>query len=293
MAHDTALVSQILADSGIDHLIVKGVPIALVTGKDFATRGTGDVDLWVRPADVAVAEEALAAHGWSRRQDAENCPPPDDGLRWRVFLSEMNEFPLVNPDGADVDLHWKLYRFESEFSFDFDGALAAAHQVQIGAVFVPTLSPLHALEHMAQHGRKEVWPNLRSVVDIAWLAAVVDEYELRKLAATNRNVRIALALASRLVPSLGDLVQLDRSDRRVADEAWDHCLATDSPLLNARHFSGWEGLRQWLAHHWWMWRTAPSWSVRRSQLRIWIQRARGQFDRSRRPWVDHSSNKSD
>ena len=292
LAHDTARVSRILADSQIDHLIVKGVPLSLVTGHDIAARGAGDVDLWVRPVDVAGAEDALVRNGWARRSDADRYPHPSDGFRWRHFLREMNEFPMEHPNANDVDVHWKLYRFDSEFSFDFDSALAAAHEVPIGSVSVPTLSPRHALEHLAQHARKEAWPNLRSIVDIVWLTDVIDEPDIAQLCRDNRNVRIGIALASRFVPDLAGLVDLDRSDQRLTRDAWERCLHAESWALMKNRSSGWEGLRRWLDQLWWMWRSAPSWGVRRSQLRLWIQRTRSFVDPRSRPWIRHSPDRT-
>ncbi len=289
VAHETALVSKILSDADIDHLICKGVPFALIAEKDMTIRGAGDIDVWVRPSDVARSELALGDHGWSRRGDAAGFPRPEDGFRWRYFLNEMIELTLSHKTSVDVDLHWKLYRFAVEFSFDFDSALLAASSVQIGGVSVPTLSAKHALEHLAQHARKEAWPYLRSVVDIAWVCDVIDDSEVSRIAADNRNVRLAVGLAANLSPRLTGLVDLNRADRRIVSEAWERCLKADSWAIMGRRSSGWDGSRRAIDLLWWMWRSSPSWRVRRSQIRIWLQRSRSLIDPRRRPWIDQTN----
>lgn len=285
VAHDTVRASNALREAGIAHLVVKGVALAALVGDDIASRGAGDVDIWVRPADVPEAERALASQGWQRRYDAQLFPSPEHRRRWHWLLREMNEIPLAHATCADVDLHWRLGQTDAEVSFEFDSALHAASTVDVGNTRIDTLAPLHALEHLAQHARKEAWPNLRSIQDIVQVSRSLDGSEVKRLAATNRNVRIAVGLGSRLDQNLSPLVDLDRSDRRLVDEAWLRCLGGQSWPLVQPQSSGWTGIRRWLDHNSWLWRSSPSWKVRWWFLSRGVMRARVFFDLRRRPWA--------
>lgn len=196
----------------------------------------------------------------------------------------MAEVPLARPSSSDVDLHWRLSKWQVEVPFDFDTALQSAVRVDIGTASVPTLSPDHALIHMALHARKEAWPFMRSVVDIVWLAGTMDDDHLRSVAHDHRTVRIALGVAAHIDPRLTSLLTLSRADARLVANAWDRCLSGQSWTLTARHTHGWRATRLWLDHNWWLWRSAPSWTVRWAQVRRWVVRSRVVFDRRYQPW---------
>lgn len=287
VAHDAARASTALSTQGIDHLIVKGVPLALIAGKDVTARGPGDVDVWVRSNDLIRAEAALADAGWTRRVDARHLPLPTDGWRWRWFVHEMHEFPLARAGGSDIDLHWRLSELADELSFDFDMALASAEHVTIAGVAVPTLSAVHALEHCAQHARKEGWPSLRNGLDIIWLTDVLDDEVIRALADQSRNVRVALAVASHLAPDRARFVHLTSAEERLATQAWARCRLARPWSHERRRSSGRAAIRGWFDHAFWLWRSAPSWRVRRSHVTHVALRVRVLSDPRRRPWARH------
>jgi hypothetical protein len=134
--------------------------------------------------------------------------------------------------------------------------------VPMGATNVRTLAASDALEHIAQHGRREAWPVLRQLVDVVNLVDAAGEDAAAELASRNRNVRVALGTASFLAPWLGDLVDLDRSTKRCCLEAWNGCLALDRRLDARRALTGRAALRARIAHESWLLRSAPNWATR-------------------------------
>ena len=306
LVHDTARASAALAVAGIEHLVVKGVGLAAVMGGRPVGRGGGDIDLWVRPADVARAEVALAGAGWVRAAVAARIPQPSDERRWRWMLREEHEFPLVAaPRGvpgsaegglavpppsappASVDLHWRLFEFEGEFSFGFEGALAASVPVADVGPTVRTLCVAHALEHVAQHGRKEAWLALRQLTDVARLAVLCGPEVVGALAERSRNVRLAVAMAARLDDRLqGWHGSLGPMDRRLVDEAWERCLAFGSYALRQQQpgVGGRELVVARAQHMGWVLRSAPGWRARGRHVGRLVVRSRVLFDRRHRFW---------
>lgn len=222
-AADTALASTALTRAGVEHLVVKGVAIPAVLGRSPAERGPGDVDLWVRPADLRAAEEALAAHGWRRRATAPTVQP-GDGWRWRLTEHALHEVPLDHPDRSTADLHWRLTGDPGELGFGFDDAYAASVAIPAVGATVRTLAPVHALEHVAQHGRKEAWHTLRHLLDVLALAEAVGPETTGRLAAERPNVRLAMATAAHLDPQLIRGMHVDATTARGAAAAWQLCL---------------------------------------------------------------------
>ena len=259
---DTAMVSGLLTTAGIEHMVVKGVALAAVSGLAATARGAGDVDVWVRPGDVARAEEVIGASGWHRVRTG--LPHSSESWRWRLLLAVANELPMAASDGNAVDLHWRLTPFAGEAIPGFDEALERSVRLNDVAVGMRTLCPADALRHLAQHGRKDRWPTLRHVVDVVRLVDRCDPDEVAAMVRTEPNVALALAVAAHIAggtvddPVLvgGDV--LSERSRRLADEAWRSCLSLDSTLSERRRHSGWRALVARCRYEGWQARSAPS-----------------------------------
>jgi hypothetical protein len=286
LVHDTADASAALAVAEIDHLLIKGAGLAVVMGGRPVDRGGGDIDLWVRPHDVARSVDTLCAAGWERSPKAPG-PLPADVRRWRWMLREDWELPLVpSRGGQTVDLHWRLLEFEGEFTFGFEAAMALAVPVPEVGPTVRTLCAAHALEHAAAHARKEGWLALRQVADVVRVARMCEPDVVAGLVERSRNVRLGVAMAARLDPQLGSQAArpLGLADRRLVNEAWASCLAFGSYRLMEMRVTGWPlvvGRARQLS---WVLRSAPGWGARRHHLLRLVGRSRVLVDRRRRFW---------
>ncbi len=297
LVHETARASAALAVAGIDHLVVKGVGLAAVMGGRPVDRGGGDIDLWVRPSDVAAAEVALAQaeSGWVRPASS-RAPLPADTRRWAWMLREEHEMPLV-PAGPGpaavapgaqrrpVDLHWRLFEHEGEFSFGFEGALAGSIAVAEVGPTVRTLGAAHALEHVAQHARKEAWLALRQVADVLRVARVCGPEVAGPLAARSRHVRLAMAMAARLAPGLEAWAgPRGAADRRLVDEGWRGCLGFGSYAARQYDERGWPLVAARWGHFSWVVRSAPGWGARWRHVTRLVGRSRVLVDPRHHFW---------
>lgn len=155
-----------LQDAGIPALFVKGLALEAQTGRRLGERGGGDIDVWVPPAHVEVAIEALRPD-W--RLPAEY-PQPGPSWAWRHWLRWGSELPLRGP--VTVDLHWHLHGLRANLP-DFDTAWAAREHVDVAGHAVPTLARAHALAHAVRHAATDRWRILRSLVDIHLLLSPI------------------------------------------------------------------------------------------------------------------------
>jgi len=249
---DTATVSAALHRAGIDHLFVKGVALTAAVGRQPALRGGGDIDVWVRPTDVGAACEVIETLGWRHR--GQNLHGTDRGplVRWT-----WKECCLTRPRHTSVDLHWRVVEDQREVGYDFDEAWAASIPLPAIGPTVRTLSPSHALAHVAAHARRDIFALLRQLVDVALLADRCDDGELWRLGATDRTVRLAVTTAANIAPWLAGTVPADPRTAHQSSRAWAHCLSQTHRADRHNHRRGLDRVASSVRRHGWMVSTGP------------------------------------
>ena len=165
---------RVLAEAGIETIVLKGVALALAHYADAGLRAMGDVDVLVRLRDADRAHEVLSGIGWRR--------PGDEARRSRTAHSE----DLEDDSGNVLDLHW------FSLSSAPDDSRFWSRAVELDVLGVPTrsLAPSDQLLHVAAHGAR--WariPHVRWMADAAVILrahgfdwdCLVEEARLRRL----------------------------------------------------------------------------------------------------------------
>jgi hypothetical protein len=147
-----------LHEAGVETMLLKGLPLALLYYRDLGARPMADVDVLIRFADFDRALDVLEADGWS-----DVLVLPRDRRR-RMYHGAG----LTHPDGRALDVHWQLAlpfvlpHAEAESNDDF---FAAAVPVDLGDMTVPTLCSADMLLHLVVHG---LWSG--SSANVRWAA---------------------------------------------------------------------------------------------------------------------------
>ena len=157
-----------MADAGIPVLVMKGVLLSAQTTGSLTLRGGGDIDLLVRPDDVARAHAALVAAGW----DAHEASPPAPGAVWSWTSRMRREYLFTGPPG-ELDLHWRVGLHHRPIP-EASTLLARAMTIDVDGVPVRTLSPSDALAAACVHVHLDRYARLRSLVDIVRLVRRAD-----------------------------------------------------------------------------------------------------------------------
>lgn len=163
-------VHETLAAADVDVLSLKGVALAALAHGDFAARGSGDLDVLVRPADAGRAHAALVGAGWVADP---GYPVPGDTWAWRHTVRNYCEVPLTRADGLMVDLHWHPMPARDALP-PFDVLWERRALVPVGPAEVATLGLVDSLAHAASHAGRDDWGYLRSLVDVVLLDREVD-----------------------------------------------------------------------------------------------------------------------
>ncbi|MBM7518737.1 nucleotidyltransferase family protein [Nocardioides nitrophenolicus] len=168
---ETVRAWRLLDAAGIEALVFKGIPLALLTTGRPDARGAGDVDLLVRPEAAATAHRLLTGAGWALHERGRIEP---DMWAWRHVQRWGHSLTYLGA-GADVDLHWRLDAMPGAQP-ETTALLARSTSVTVGTTPIPTLAPADAFRHLAGH--REGWIWLRTLVDLRRLArdpAVLDQ----------------------------------------------------------------------------------------------------------------------
>jgi hypothetical protein len=188
---------EVLADGGVDALVVKGPGIAARYQRP-AWRPYSDLDLLVRPREFRRAARLLAAAGWH----ADTVAPR------AYFARRCAEGVNLSRSGQDrVDLHHHVPPWVWGSQLDFDWLWARSEPVDggeysfrcAGTVDNLLISALHVISDRSAPGA-----SLMAWQDLAELARAVDPSALRDAARSRRLDGWLRELAAALPAPLGD-----------------------------------------------------------------------------------------
>lgn len=142
------------SERGVDTIVLRGLVLAETVYPEPHRRHTHDIDLFVRPTDLARAEEAARAAGFTERADDPDRLP--GGVR------------LVHPSGLPVELHTSLF-LDPLHPAEIDGMDTRAVRCALLGEEVRCLSAADQLIHICGiASQSPVRGSLRWVTD-AWL----------------------------------------------------------------------------------------------------------------------------
>ena len=188
-SHAAAIVRG-LREAGIEVLLLKGAALALAFYPDPALRPMSDIDILVRPEQIAKATEVCRRLGWQPIFDPLDLLPLDQG----VHFVRGSEFQL--------DLHWRPF-WEFRRDASDDPLWVHAVPLTMGAESTRCLNGTHQLLHVCVHGTQRCdVPLIRWVADaMAVLRSprqTVDWDELTEQTARRRYTRHMLDTLSYL-----------------------------------------------------------------------------------------------
>ena len=175
LASLTCEISSLMQQAQIPLLVIKGVPLALQTTSSLASRGRGDLDLFVDPSDVVRTVAVLQANGF---QTGGFCLHfIDTSLLGCYCRRWYNEIPLTRKKREAeqiIDLHWSLHSVYKALP-SFRQSHAKRSSVLISETSICTLDLPYAFQHACAHAAKDNWMCLRNLVDVHRLARTLNQ----------------------------------------------------------------------------------------------------------------------
>ena len=148
----------VLADAGVDRLVLKGVPLSQRLYGHPLLRSSADVDLLVAPADARPAEKALLRAGWRRH------PAEVEGGSGAAFRRYMKHRALAGPDGL-VELHCRLVSNPSFLDVRFEDLWAGRETVRLGSASFAVLGADDDFLYNTCHALRHGWADLKWLCD--------------------------------------------------------------------------------------------------------------------------------
>lgn len=151
---DLHVVHAALTEAGTPFLVVKGPALVRQYYGDPRLRDSVDLDIVVRPKDLAVALEALERRG---------CELID--ANWPLLMAaEVHELRVLGPSGGAIDLHWSLGPGAGSDAHApaVETLLERSVTLEIAGVSVRTLDWADTVVHLAVHaassgGHRLIW----------------------------------------------------------------------------------------------------------------------------------------
>lgn len=213
---ETAFVSATLAAAGIQHLIMKGAPVSVLTTGSALNRTSMDVDVLIEHQFLNDAVRALEGAGLTRYPFSVALDSP-----LRRYAQRTQPELLLLHGGRQVDIHWRLDKTRTTLNWPFEQLVAESVAVELAGQRVPALGRCQAAIVNAANGAKDDWCLIRTVVDQVRLMEGLDPTaameEARRVGA-RRRLGLAMALTDRLL-GLDPGGQLTVT-RHVADSVW-------------------------------------------------------------------------
>jgi hypothetical protein len=163
----------VLADAGVDAVVLKGMTVARAAHGDPTARAPRDVDILVRPDSVPRAVHSLRSagldwYGWRTPEDPDRPPVEPDAIERAPRLPMLRDVTLVR-DGLRVEVHWRLFPNARLLPVDPDW-LSRPRYMEMQGANVPAL-PLGAQWlYLLVHGSNHLWSLMKWLADVPALA---------------------------------------------------------------------------------------------------------------------------
>jgi hypothetical protein len=223
-----------LGARGVRAIPYRGPLLAREYYGDLALRRFSDLDVLVRPQDVAKARETLSSLGY--RLSSEPRVP-------ERALVYAHHYPLVLPGASPVllELHWAITEAYFGFSLNSERVWGRLKATEFWGSQVMSLAAEDLLLVLCVHASKHAWTNLSLVCDVAEVARRLPEadWEQTLLEARQSGVQRMLLLGLHLagglletrLPGAASRASDDETVRALASEVVQRLFADGTPEL--------------------------------------------------------------
>jgi len=153
-----------LRASGVHTLAHKGPTLAVLLYGETSARQFRDLDILVRPQDVARAKSALSEIGYAATIQLNE-------RQERAYISSGYEYGFRSADGRILlELQWRILPRFYSVDLEVNGFFEHPAEIDIGGSRVPTLCNEDIALSVCLHAAKHLWTELCILCDVTQLA---------------------------------------------------------------------------------------------------------------------------
>lgn len=146
---------------GVEAMPYKGLALAETIYGDIALRQSGDIDLLIRPQDLARISQALAPLGFVPHENY-------SGAQERAYLKSGYESAFDAPAGKNLlEVQWAIQPHFYAVDFDMDAVFRRAVMTTVAGRAAKGLSLEDLFIILALHAAKHVWGRLIWICDLS------------------------------------------------------------------------------------------------------------------------------
>jgi hypothetical protein len=198
---------------------------------DPALRMAGDLDILVKPGDVATASDVAIGLGYERIWPIQPLSPAQRKVHTHTKYHDRFQMGRGQAQ-LRLEVHWAIVPRQVGFPPDWKNLWEDLESVQVRGRTWLRHSPEMLLLWLSAHGGNHCWLSARFLVDIAELLRQQPQLDWSRVIERSaqwrgaRMLRLCLDLAHRLVsapldPEVKDWVAADETARRLADQTID------------------------------------------------------------------------
>jgi hypothetical protein len=200
-------------------LAFKGPSLAFALYGDIAMREYCDLDVLLRPEDLAAAKHAMLAEGYTTDLPSHAGPEA-------AYLRARYELHFITPDGAvPIEIHQAFLPASYCVPFDYPALWRRLERQPFCGREVLALPPTDLLLMLCVHGAKHGWTEMNSIRDIARLLTICGDricwpalLDQARVMGARRILLLGLSLAAELfdAPVPPDLLALAEGDHALS-----------------------------------------------------------------------------
>jgi hypothetical protein len=143
---ETRLFVEVLAEAGVEVILLKGADIRHRLYDDPVCRTMGDLDVLISPADLERVRTALEQHGYTLNpRDRDLCPGFNARFGWVACYRPPEDGALV------TDVHWEIREAGTFYRLPYGPLRARATSRDLDGVPALVLAPEHVIMHLCLH----------------------------------------------------------------------------------------------------------------------------------------------
>ena len=188
---------NILADHGIEHVVLKGPIFAVQAYPNLSLRQFSDLDILIHPKDFPKVYDLLEASGYEPKQKLGR-----KQIKFQVWSDNQYSFYR---QGDTFEIHWDVAPRENIDRWLSEQMWKEKCTVQVLDKRIETLSLENTILFICLHGAKHGWKQLKWIVDLAYYYRLIPEnawtalLDYAKRNGLSRQLSLGLLLAVDLV----------------------------------------------------------------------------------------------
>lgn len=162
LSQETLKLLALFKTNNISAIPIKGPVMTSYLYQNLSLREFNDLDFLVQETDLSLIKKLLTSQGYI----------PEIALteiQEEAFIKYHYQLVFKNKNGLEIDIHWRIAPKYFNNNFKFNDLWKELQETECGGEEIKSLSPENLLLILCINGTKDLWNELKTIVDITQL----------------------------------------------------------------------------------------------------------------------------